>query len=275
MILLFMIYNREFKIKEKIMFELHMLTKILLMSCNEMVLVPIIIFGFLALDRKIFGHATILLMFIMILNSFLKSIFQVPLSEHLNVSGYAFPSGHMSSTLTFYGWLFFSTQNNFIRFLLAMLVAGVGFSLIYKGYHNIYDIAGSVFFCTILLALYTWLSKTKHASDKPFLLGYVMGAFSAGIMWYFNSYSTIPNHVWMAAMVLAGFTVSWSFFAHSIKSNPSLLSALIGFLCIFGVYFLSLKIKIMINMPYDFQWALVGILIPLAAKLTSGASLQK
>ena len=46
------------------------------MSCNEIVLVPLIIGGFLALDRKIFGHATILLMFIMILNSFLKSIFQ-------------------------------------------------------------------------------------------------------------------------------------------------------------------------------------------------------
>jgi hypothetical protein len=245
------------------------------MSCNEMVLVPLIIFGFLALDRKIFGHATILLMFIMILNSFLKSIFQVPLSEHLNISGYAFPSGHMSSAFTFYGWLFFSTKNNFIRFLLAAVIAGVGFSLVYKGFHNIYDIAGSVFFCTMLLALYAWLSKTKQASDKPFLLGYLMAAFSTGIMWYFNSYATIPNHVWMAAMVLGGFTLSWTFFAQSIKSNPSILSALIGFLCIIGIYYLFLKVKVMINLPYDFHWAIIGILIPLAAKLTSGVSLKK
>ena len=97
------------------MIELEMITKILLMSCNEIVLVPLIIFGFLALDRKIFGHATILLMFVMILNAFLKSIFEVPLSEHLNIEGYAFPSGHMSSAITFYGWLFLSTKNNFIR----------------------------------------------------------------------------------------------------------------------------------------------------------------
>ena len=86
------------------------ITQILLMACNEIVLVPIIILGFLAIDRKIFGHATILLMFIMILNAFLKSIFQVPLSEHLNIDGYAFPSGHMSSAFTFYGWLFLFRQ---------------------------------------------------------------------------------------------------------------------------------------------------------------------
>ncbi len=257
------------------MLDLNMITKILLMSCNEIVLVPVIIGGFLAIDRKVFGHATILLMFIMILNSFLKSIFQVPLAEHLNIEGYAFPSGHMSSAITFYGWLILNTKNNFIRFALASLIAGVGFSLIYKGYHNIYDIAGSIFFCAILLAIYTWLSKTKQASDKPFLLGYLMIAFSAGIMWYFNKNDTIPNHVWMAFMVLTGFTLSWTFFANSIKSNPSVLSAIVGFLCIIGIYYLSMKIKVMVNIPYDFQWAIVGILIPVAAKLTSGISLKR
>ena len=257
------------------MLDLNMITKILLMSCNEIVLVPVIIGGFLAIDRKVFGHATILLMFIMILNSFLKSIFQVPLAEHLNIEGYAFPSGHMSSAITFYGWLILNTKNNFIRFALASLIAGVGFSLIYKGYHNIYDIAGSIFFCAILLAIYTWLSKTKQASDKPFLLGYLMIAFSAGIMWYFNKIDTIPNHVWMAFMVLTGFTLSWTFFANSIKSNPSVLSAIVGFLCIIGIYYLSMKIKVMVNIPYDFQWAIVGILIPVAAKLTSGISLKR
>ncbi len=257
------------------MIELEMITRILLMSCNEIVLVPLIILGFLAMDRKVFGHAIILLMFIMILNSFLKSIFQVPLSEHLNIDGYSFPSGHMSSAITFYGWLFLNTKNNFIRFILGAIIAGAGFSLIHKGYHNIYDIAGSVFFCVILLIIYTWLAKMKQPSDKPFILGYLMAAFSSGILWYFNSYDNIPNHVWMAFMVLVGFTVSWTIFANSIKSNPSVLSAILGFLCIAGIYYLSLKVKVMVGLPYDFQWALVGVLIPIAAKLTSGISLKK
>ena len=38
------------------MLDLNMVTKILLMSCNEIVLIPVIISGFLAIDRKNFGH---------------------------------------------------------------------------------------------------------------------------------------------------------------------------------------------------------------------------
>jgi hypothetical protein len=211
----------------------------------------------------------------MILNSFLESIFQALLAEHLNIEGYTFPSGHMSSAITLYGWLILNTKNNFIRFALATLITGVGFSLIYKGYHNIYDIAGSILFCSILLATYTWLSKTKQASDKPFLLGYLMIGFSAGIMWYFNKHNDFPNHVWIASIFLTGFTLSWAFFANSIKSNPSVLSAIVGFLCIIGIYYLSMQIKVMINIPYDFQWAIVGIIIPVTAKLTSGARSER
>ena len=113
------------------MLDLNMVTKILLMSCNEVVLVPVIIGGFLAIDRKIFGHAIILLMFVMILHAFLKSIFQVPIAAQ-NIECYALPGRHMSSAITFYGWLILNTKNNFIRCALAVLIAGVGFSLIYK-----------------------------------------------------------------------------------------------------------------------------------------------
>ena len=162
--------------------DLNIITKILLMSCSSIALIPIIIGGFLAIDRKIFGHSLILLTFIIILNSFLKFVFQVPLASHLNIDGYAFPSGHMSGAITFYGWLILNTKNNFIRFILSSLIAGIGFSLIHKGYHNIYDILGSIFFCAIVLAIYIWLSRTKQATNKPVILGYLMTAFAAALI---------------------------------------------------------------------------------------------
>lgn len=255
--------------------DLNMITQIILTSCSEIVLVPLIIGGFLGIDRKIFGHATILLMSIIILNSFLKSIFQTLLSDNLNIETYAFPSGHMSSAITFYGWLALNTKNNFIRFILAALIAGVGYSLIQKGFHSIYDIAGSIFFSAILLGIYTWLARKKQVSNNPPLLGYLMMAFSAGIIWYFNKDNNIPNHVLMAFMTLIGFTLSWTFFANSIKNNASFLSAVVGSLCIIGIYYLSLQLKIAVSMPYNLQWAIVGIFIPIAAKLTSGINLRR
>ncbi len=257
------------------MIDLNIITKIILMSCNEVVLVPLIIGGFLGVDRKIFGHATILLMSIMILNSFLKSIFQIPLPPHLNIETYAFPSGHMSSAITFYGWLALNTKNNFIRFILVSLIAGVGYSLIHKGFHNIYDIAGSIFFSAILLGIYTWLARTKQISNNPPLLGYLMITFLSVIIWYFSKNGNVPNHVLMAFMTLIGFTLSWTFFANSIRNNASFLSAVVGSLCIIGIYYLSSQLKIAINMPYNLQWAIVGIFIPIAAKLTSGINLRR
>ena len=76
-------------------------------------------------------------------------------------------------------------------------------------------------------------------------------------------------------MTLTGFTLSWTFFANSLKSNPSLISAIVGFLCIIGIYYLSLKVKLMLDMPYNFQWAIAGLLIPIIAKLTSGINLKR
>lgn len=233
------------------MIDLNTITKIILMSCNEVVLVPLIIGGFLGVDRKIFGHATILLMSIMILNSFLKSIFQISLPAHLNIETYAFPSGHMSTAITFYGWLVLNTKNNFIRFILVALIAGVGFSLIHKGFHNIYDISVSIFFSAILLGIYTWLARTKPVSNNPPLLGYLMITFSSGIIWYFNKNGVVPNHVLMAFMTLIGFTLSWTFFANSIRNNASFLSAVVGSLCIIGIYYLSSQLKIAVNIPYN------------------------
>ena len=256
-------------------FDINPIAQMLLMACNEIFLVPIIIGGFLAIDRKIFGHATILLMFVMILNIFLKSIFQIPLSDHLGIEGYAFPSGHMSSAFTFYGWLLINSKENFLKIILGTVIIGVGFSLIYKDYHDIYDILGSIFFCTILLAIYWYVAKTKLVTNRPFFMGYITAALSSGILWHFNSSETIPNHAWMAFMVLCGFTISWTIFAASTNANPSILSAIIGFLCILGIYYLSIQVKIALELPYNFQWALVGILIPLTAKLTSGASLRR
>ncbi|WP_155114726.1 phosphatase PAP2 family protein [Rickettsia rickettsii] len=36
----------------------------------------------------------------------LKYIFEITLNPALNIKGFAFPSGHMSSGVVFYGWLF-------------------------------------------------------------------------------------------------------------------------------------------------------------------------
>jgi len=257
------------------MINLNTLAEFFLNCVHELVLVPLIILGFLAFDRKIFGNATFLLLFTMIFNVLLKALFQVPLAAHLNKVGYAFPSGHMHGAVVFYGWLLLNTRNSLIKIGLAILISGIAFGLIYQKYHNIYDVIGAIIFGLATLLAYYPLSNANMFNNKPFLLGYIFIALSAGIIWYLNTINSLSNHVWMAFMVLSGFTISWTIFAKSITKNPPFLGAILGLAFILGVYYLTIMLKNWININYDIQWVMVGVLIPLTARITGNFKITK
>ncbi|KJV80428.1 putative membrane protein [Rickettsia hoogstraalii str. RCCE3] len=62
--------------------------------------------GFTIFRRQLFAQAICVLLFTTILNILLKYTFEIPLNPALNIKGFAFPSGHMSSGVVFYGWFF-------------------------------------------------------------------------------------------------------------------------------------------------------------------------
>lgn len=243
---------------------LDIIAKFFLVFGQEFILIPLITIGFFALNKKTYGHAIILLLFTMIFNAFLKSIFQIPLAEHLNKTGYAFPSGHMQSAIAFYGWLFVAHKNTLVRTMVLTILFGLGYSLIQQKFHNIYDVSAAVLFGSLTLLIYTIVSRIKLFKSRPFLLGYILIVFSAGLL---LSMDSLPNHTLMAFMVLTGFTLSWTIFFDSNDITLSFLKTIIGFLCIGGIYFLLLKIKNYINLEYDVQWLIIGILIPLTVRI--------
>lgn len=255
------------------MLDLQHATEILLYFCNEMVLIPLIIIGFLSIDKNIFGNATFLLLFTMIYNILLKTLIKIPLAAHLEKTGYAFPSGHMHSSVVFYGWLLLSYKNPLIKLSLAILIASIGFALIYKEYHNIYDIIGSVFFGVFTLLLYKLLSELKMFKSNSFLLGYIMIVISAAMIWYLDIITKLPyevlDYLRMSFITLCGFTASWTIFAKSITKRPAFISAIVGLLCMFGIYYIAITIKQTMHIQYSFEQALIGILIPIGAAIAA------
>ncbi len=246
---------------------LDIIAKFFLVFGQEFILIPLIIIGFLALNKKTYGHAIFLLLFTMIFNAFLKSIFQIPLAEHLNKTGYAFPSGHMQSAIVFYGWLWIAHKNTLVRAILLTIILGIGCALIQQKYHNLYDVFGAVLFGILTLCIYATVLQIELFRNKPFLLGYILITFAIGLL---LSMDSLLNHTLMAFMVLTGFTLSWTVFSDSIEVTLSFLKTTIGFFCIVGIYFLLLQIKNYINLEYDMQWLIIGILIPLTAKVLMG-----
>jgi undecaprenyl-diphosphatase len=134
---------------------------------QEVVIVPLIIIGYICVDRKIFFHATCLILISILVNIALKATFQMPLPPMLNQQGFAFPSGHMQSSVTIYGWLFTATKDWRIKSIISMILTGIGCSLVYFGFHYYEDVLGAVFFSLLLI----WLYKKAlwYFSNRSFL----------------------------------------------------------------------------------------------------------
>ncbi|WP_342279041.1 phosphatase PAP2 family protein [Candidatus Tisiphia endosymbiont of Myopa tessellatipennis] len=143
----------------------------------------------------------------MLFNFALKIIFQVPLSAHIGKQGFAFPSGHMQSSVVLYGWLMTKTQSRICKILITGLLFGIGMSLVYFGYHNYFDILGAIFFGSLLIAFYTFLASTKKQILPPVLL-----TFTTFLMLYIASIHKVEEHLYMAYYALIGVIFSENIF---------------------------------------------------------------
>ena len=92
--------------------------------CQVEVVLPILILGYIWINKRVFMHGIFIVLFGMMLNSALKMTLQVPLPPALGiVEGYAFPSGHMQVAVVLYGWLYVCFDHKFFRMFVCSAVA--------------------------------------------------------------------------------------------------------------------------------------------------------
>lgn len=185
------------------------LANLSLLFSKESVMAPLLLFRILFLNRKIFTHVAILLFFMMIFNTYLKSIWQIPLDASIG-PGWAFPSGHMSASIVYWGYLALVYPYWVIRIAITLLLITIGWALTYQGYHNIEDICGSLLFgLPTLVAYYLACQKLNHKDQSKFFLGLICLGLSFIIL-----LPSIPNQVWF------GFSGLCIFIIISRFSNP-------------------------------------------------------
>jgi hypothetical protein len=123
-------------------------------------------------DHKKYISAILLLLISGLYSYCLKNIFSIPYNQEtiliLGKNGLSFPSGHMLSSICFYGYILYISQNKAISLTISFILFGIGSSLIFNKYHDIYDILGSIFFGLIALTIYIKIInfiKTKYNYD--------------------------------------------------------------------------------------------------------------
>lgn len=163
--------------------------------------------GFLVWKKDIFGKAFCILLFSLIFNSFLKSLWQIPLPSHVG-HGFAFPSGHMQSATVLWGWLAFEFRNKIFTGFVLIVLFGIAFELVHFGYHIPRDVAGGMFFGLVLLIAYYFFTKITWIKKHPEKIGVILAILSIPFMLMLPQY---PTGVWIAEGGLIGFSLGWMY----------------------------------------------------------------
>lgn len=246
-------------------------SKFFLSFSNDIILVPLIVTGFICLDKRKYGQAFILLLFTMIFCRILKEYFAIPLNPALKIEGFAFPSGHMQSAVVFYGWLFLYS-NKIVRACCIILLCGIGYGLIQQGYHNISDVGAAVGFGLLTIIIFYNLSRLEFFEKFPYLLGWITIPIAFALMFYSDCIKLIPPHLWLAFYALIGFTLSWTIFSdkisRSFKIHEKISSLLLAFIGIGSIYYFLPTFHRTLPDYLQVEWLLAGFIIPLSVYLS-------
>lgn len=189
-------------------------------------IIPMLLIGMLVIDRRFFCDLSFLMAFSIILNVALKAVFQVPLSSTVGHPGFAFPSGHMQLSTVVYASLWrlpYLLRAQFaylFKAIIVLLLIGIGFSLIYCGYHNLTDVLGAIVVALLLIAIYKWL-QDNVPTWTPWL---ILASASLAMCYIWLCYPKLPIHTEVAycslmALILASKTLPFCKFQRGLRTN--------------------------------------------------------
>lgn len=197
------------------------ITHLLLALGNLAFISPLLLIGFIRSDRRFFYQLTCLILFSIIINVALKSMFRIPLPQELGIPGFAFPSGHMQIATVFYAYMIlfgntllikraktgkseFKTHPkklfSLLNFTLILLLIGIGWSLIHCGYHTVYDVIAAAFTSLLLITGYRMLL----ANCGQWTAWIILTLATLAMIYSFIGYPRIPHHAWFAWYGLIG-----------------------------------------------------------------------
>jgi len=157
--------------------------------------------------------------FSMILNPALKEYFQ--LARPLGAEGYGFPSGHFQSATVFYGWIALNWPNTKVRVAIALILAGIGYGLVYLGFHYIRDLAGALVVGSLVLLMSSLTLRLSYFNNKPPKYGFVLLGISILPLLYMYQGEGIPKHSWEGLACLVLSTTFWLLAFPYLKNKSS------------------------------------------------------
>jgi len=218
------------------MLTLENLCDVCLYLTHEKTIIFVFMLGYIFRSKPIFLNALGLLLFTMVYNHWLKSLWQIPLPTFLNKDGWAFPSGHMHTAFVFMGYIAWTLRKNLSVFITILcLLAGVGFSLVFKRYHSIEDVLAACAFGSLSIGVLTFTEKRMN--PKPWLIPFSLLTLSVLIHGFLIHDPLETRHLFLAEGSLLGLVFSsYCFFVSTTpqeKPYKTLIITVMGLVALF------------------------------------------
>lgn len=220
---------------------MNQLCNFFLFFSKETAIISTFFLGYFFYRRKVFFQALVLTLFGLTVAAALKALFKVPLLPHLG-EGWSFPSGHMFTAVTFWGFLALELRNKIVSILVITLLAGIGFSLVYCNYHIFIDVIGSIFFSIILIFLYRILLVMSLLNCNEAALSFLFFILSGTLIYFISPFKSV-FYIPLGALLglsTGSFLGAMPMFNKKVTFLLEISLCLIGF---FLIYYLTLHLR--------------------------------
>lgn len=123
--------------------------------------------GFWAVDKRIFARTGLIVLLSALLNAYLKLVFQDPRPDEMFWldprvgDSYGFPSGHAQIAVVLWMWLAWEVRKKWVWVVCGVITAGICFSRLYLGVHDIEDVMGGAVIGALTLLLFGLLVSPR------------------------------------------------------------------------------------------------------------------
>ncbi|WP_253306271.1 phosphatase PAP2 family protein [unidentified bacterial endosymbiont] len=213
--------------------------KALLILSHAPTLALLIVLGFIWWSRQTFYHITSLMLLAGIASAALKATFKVPLPPALGIPGFGFPSGHMLMATVLYTSIAYKAKRPSVTLLISLLLVGIGYSLVYRGYHYYSDVFGALVFALLLMIGYTLCCK-KIPETMPWL---TLALATAMVCYLHQITPGIPFYVWVNYYALFGLVVGSTMVQSTSRAQPVAQKILATLFWVLAISALSLYLQ--------------------------------
>lgn len=206
---------------------LDILGRFFLFFTSAFCIVPISLIGYWAFRKEIFGRLVFLILFSMVFSLYLKSIWQEPLPAWMNSDTWAFPSGHMLFTVTFYGWMAFEFRKRWLSICAGTIMLGVGWALVHFRYHTLRDVMASVGFGGATLIAYYFFLKVPLIKRNLPLVGLILSPLTIFFIYLIPKYFAYAYEAQGQLVGFSGGWFLWNRYCRQDLSKPEKIRALL------------------------------------------------